>query len=89
MINKIYKILPQDIICILQDNNIIYEKYISKTIFYNYKDYINEENKQYKISIIYTYTSITNKVEGLNIDMSFMINEIKSEDGLKNRRNKK
>ena len=55
VINKIYKILPQDIICILQDNNIIYEKYISKTIFYNYKDYINEENKQYKISIIYTY----------------------------------
>ena len=33
VINKIYKILPQDIICILQDNNIIYEKYISKTIF--------------------------------------------------------
>jgi len=60
-----------------------------KLFFYNYKDHINEENKQYKISIIYTYTSITNKVEGLNIDMSFMINEIKSEDGLKNRRNKK
>ena len=33
VINKIYKILPQEIICILQDNNIIYEKYISKTIF--------------------------------------------------------
>ena len=55
VVNKIYKILPQDIICILQDNNILFEKYCSNSIFYNLKDYINEENKQYKISIIYTY----------------------------------
>ena len=86
VINKIYKILPQDIICILQDNNVIYEKYIANNIFYNYKDYTsNEENKKYKISIIYSYTSIANRVEGLNGDMSFMVNEIRSENGLKNR----
>ena len=85
VINKIYKILPQDIISILQNTNVIYEKYISNNIFYNYKDYINEENRVYKISIIYTYTSITNRVDGLNEELTFMINEIKSEDGLKNK----
>ena len=84
VINKIYKILPQDIICILQDNNIIRKHYNSKNIFYNYKDYISdEENKQFKISIIYTYTSIANTVEGLNKGMSFMVSEIRSEDQLK------
>ena len=86
VINKIYKILPQDIICILQDKNIIREKYCELKNIYNFRDYIAEEdNKKYKISIIYTYTSIANIVEGLNNDMSFMISEIKSEDGLKNR----
>ena len=49
--------------------------------FYNYKDYIN---KQYKISIIYEFTSITNTVEGLNKEISFMVSQIRSEDGLKN-----
>ena len=66
--------------------NIIKKKYYeSKNIYYNFKDYINnEENKKYKISIIYTYTSIVNVIEGLNKEMNFMIWEIKSEDGLKN-----
>ena len=82
--NKIYKILPQDIICILQEKNIIRQYYNSKTIFYNYEDYINnEEFKNYKISIIYTFTSIANAPRGLNKGMSFMVSEIRSEDGLK------
>ena len=85
VINKIYKILPQDIIFILQDNNVIKKKYIELKNIYNFKDYINEEeNKQYKISIIYTFTSITNTVEGLNKGMSFMVSQIRSEDGLRN-----
>ena len=84
VINKIYKVLPQDIISILQESNIIRQYYNENTVFYNLKDYINEEeNKKYKISIIYTYTSIANIVEGLNKGMSFMVSEIKSEDGLK------
>jgi len=84
VINKIYKILPQDIISILQENNIIRIYYNENPIFYNFRDYINEEeNKKYKISIIYTYTSIANIVEGLNKGMSFMVSEIRSEDGLK------
>ena len=84
VINKIYKILPQDIICILPESNIVMQYYIKNTIFYNIKDYINEEeNKKYKISIIYTFTSINSRVKGLNKEMSFMVSEIKSEDGLK------
>ena len=52
-------------------------------IYYNLKDYINEkENKKYKISIIYTFTSITSIVEGLNKEMSFMIPEIRNEQDL-------
>ena len=83
--NKIYKILPQDIISILPENNIIKKKYFEFKKIYNYKDYIEEEeNQRYKISIIYTYTSIVNTFEGLIKGMSFMILEIKSEDGLKN-----
>ena len=84
VINKIYKILPQDIICILPENNIIKTKYKQMKKIYNYKDYINEEEtKNYKISIIYTFTGVANVVEGLNKDMSFMVSVIRSEDGLK------
>ena len=84
VINRIYKILPQDIICILQENNKIIQAYNSNTIFYNFRDYISDdENKQYKISIIYTYTSIGSSVEGIDSAMSFMVSEIRSEDGLK------
>lgn len=82
--NKIYKILPQDIISVLPSSNIIKEKYYKNKDIYNFKDYIDkDENKKFKISIIYTYTSIANTVEGLDNDMSFMISEINSEDQLK------
>ena len=74
VVNKLYKILPQDIICILNDKNIIRKYYEKNDVFYNFKDYINnEKNKEYKISIIYTYTGIANNVEGLNKKMSFMV----------------
>ena len=84
VINKIYKILPQDIICILPENNIIKKCYKDNEIYYNFKDYINGGKiKEFKISIIYTLTGIANIVDGLNKGMSFMISEIRSEDGLK------
>ena len=93
VIAKIYKILPQDIICILSDTNIIKTKYRNENIFSNFKDYLNyiksineEENIiKYKISIIYTYTAITNMVDGLNKLMSFNVAEIRSEGGLKSK----
>ena len=70
--NKIYKILPQDIIVILPDNNIIKKKYIEMKNIICLKDYINDkENKIYKISIIYTFSGITDVIEGLNPEMSF------------------
>ena len=87
VINKIYKILPQDIICILPDTNKIKEMYKrGQNIFYNFEDYINDnelKNNKYKISIIYTFTSIANIVRGLNQDMRIMISQINSENELK------
>ena len=69
--NKIYKILPQDIIVILPDNNIIKKKYIEMKNIICLKDYINnKENKIYKISIIYTFSGINDMIEGLNYNMS-------------------
>ena len=54
IINKIYKILPQDIICILQENNIIRKYYNKNKIYYNLKDYINDkENKKYNFSLLF------------------------------------
>ena len=83
--NKIYNVLPQDIIFILPKNNIIKKKYYENKLVYNLKDYINkDDNKKFKISIIYTFTYISTKVEGLNNEMSFMISEINSENGLRN-----
>ena len=86
VISKIYKILPQDIICILPDNKIkkMYDE--GQNIFYNFEDYINDnefKNNKYKISIIYTFTSIANIVRGLNQDMRIMISQINSEKELK------
>jgi len=90
VIDKLYKILPQDIICVLPKKNRIKEKYnLSKKIF-NFNDYIKEEYRQkdeklrFKISIIYTFTSLTNVINGQNIGTRFLISEIRSEDGLKN-----
>ena len=82
--NKISNILPQDIICILPDNNIIKRAYNKNKKYYNLKEYINDyENKKYKISIIYTFNKITNIINGIKNDMSFMISEVKSEYQLK------
>ena len=83
--NKISNILPQDIICILPDNNIIKETYNENKNYYNLKDYISdEENKKYKISIIYTFNNIANSISGINNEMKIMISDIKSENELNN-----
>ena len=82
VINKISNILPQDIIVILPDNNIIKEKYCSKTVF-NLIEYINhKERKKYKISVIYTFTPISNSIKGLDTENGLMISEIKNENQL-------
>ena len=85
IIKKIYKILPQDIIDILPEDNILKIKYNKNKRIYNFKDYIsNEELKKYKISIIYTFSSIFDNVYCLNKKLSFSISDIKSEDEIIN-----
>jgi hypothetical protein len=81
VVNKVYKILAQDVIAILPKNNIIKKKYLDSEIYNSFKDYIvKDDYKKYKISIIYSFTSIS-KVEGLNLNIS----EIRSEKGFKNK----
>ena len=80
---KICNILPQDIIPTLTDNSIIKEKYFSKTIL-NLKDYLKKkESKKYKLSIIYTFSSKFNKIEGINLEMIIFFSNIKSENQFK------
>ena len=89
VINKIYKILPQDIISCLGKDDIIRKKYTESKNVFNFKDYKNEIkkeiNKEYKISIIYTFTNISNNVEGEDREMSFMISQVKSENEFENK----
>ena len=86
--NKISKMLPQDIISILPEYHIIKNKYFEEKKYYNLKEYINdEENKRYKISIIYTFNNIANIINGINHEMSFIVSEIKTENQLKNKIN--
>ena len=80
VINKIYKILPQDIIAILPSKNILREKYIKDKKIYNLAEYMKEEYKKYIISIIYTFTT---SVDDLSSGKSFMISEIRSENDFK------
>ena len=53
VIDKIYKILPQDIIALLPDDNFLKRKYYEIKDEYNFNDYlIKLRNKNRKISII-------------------------------------
>ena len=80
---KIINMLPQDIITLLPDTHIIKKYYYEEKKYYNLKEYINdEENKKYKISIIYTFNNIANIFYGVNNEMRFMVSEIKTENQL-------
>jgi len=82
---KIYKLLPQDIIINLDNKDelkILYEKHKQ---YYNLESYINKDELQQKISIIYTFSSITDIIIGIDDSSKFkMISEIKSEIQLNN-----
>ena len=83
---KLFKLLPQDIIVNLNDKNCLKKLYYDKKKYYNLKNYL-KDNLQYKISIIYTFNSIADVVN--EKDDSIMLSEIKSEILLKNDINSK
>ena len=88
---KISNLLPQDIVTNLDDTNPIKMKYFEQKRYNNLKEYINylesarKNNTQenYKISIIYTFSSSINIVEGYDKTERIMISEIRTEDKLK------
>ena len=88
--NKIYKILPQDIISIFPKDSKIRFLYDNEKIYYNLEDYLNSDIKnKYKISFIYTFNSISNIIYGIDNEIKFMVSEIKTENNLKNTINEK
>ena len=83
--NIISNILPQDIISILPENHKIAKNYYEEKQYFNLKEYITDKvKKDFKISIIYTFTNISSIINGINREMKFMVSEIKSENHLKN-----
>ena len=78
--DKIYKLIPQDIIVNLsEENNTLKKAYFSKKQYYNLEQYL-KSNPKHKISIIYTFSSINTIINGIDESSSFkMISEIKSE----------
>ena len=79
---KIYKLLPQDIIVNLDNNNKLKELYNSSKQYYNLEQYLNSK-PSHKISIIYTFNNINTLINGTDEFSSFkMISEIESENQL-------
>ena len=86
VIKKLVKLLPQDIIVNLQAEDRIKKEYFKQKKNYNIKEYINKKELMYKISIIYTFTNITDNIPVLDdYGESILISEIKSEKDLKKR----
>ncbi len=79
ILNKIYKLLPQDIIVNLDDNNELKKLYYKKKEYYNLEQYLNKK-PTYKISIIYTFNNIINDTDELST--SKMISQTESENQL-------
>ena len=83
---KISNIMPQDIIAILKEDNVIKKKYYEKK-YYNFLTYIKDLEAKiinYKISIIYTFSDIASPIIGCNKEKEIMISKIRSENQLKN-----
>ena len=80
--DKIAKLLPQDIIINLPNSNNLKISYYKNEHFYKLKDYLEKYNLgeiNYKISIIYTFSSSDIVIEDIELSSSQMISEIQSE----------
>ena len=82
---KLTKMLCLDIINCLPNNHILKKIYENEKKYNTLEKYIKDnENKDYKISIIYTFTGITENIENVNESMQLFISEIKCENEFKN-----
>ena len=78
---KVYKLLPQDIILNLDNENKLKKLYKNKK-YYRLKNYL-ESNPKQKISIIYTFNNINSNVETIEESASInLISEMKTESQL-------
>ena len=83
--SKIINLLPQDIITILPEDHNIRKLYDDKK-YTNFQEYISDEdNKSFKISIIFTFTNLSTVIVGSNNETSFMVSDIKDENQLINK----
>ena len=83
--DKISKLLPQDIIINLPDENPVKISYFNNKHFFKLTDYLEMADKNYfKISIIYTFSFSNISIEGVELYSSQMISEIQSEKNLYN-----
>ena len=83
VLNKIVKIIPQDIIVNIHEDNVLKEFYYKQAIYNTLDNYLKDDGSKYLISIIYTFSNISsniNDVEELNFNFFSLI---KSEDQLK------
>ena len=84
VIKKLLKLLPQDIIIYLDNDDPIKKEYFKNKKFYDIDEYIKKKDSKYKISIIYTFNSITDNINVIDsYGESLMISDIKSERELK------
>ena len=89
--NKMSILLPEDIIILLSEENPLKEKYYKNKKYYNFKKYMNDlisnniYSKNYKISIIYTFSNIMYGIKV--IKQGIFMPEIKTEEELMTRIN--
>ena len=88
LIKKISKLIPQDIIINLPENNETKESYFQNKKYYNLNNYYNfiknEENNKIRISIVYTFSDVSSEIDGIDEENPILISEIKKEMQLKN-----
>ena len=87
---KLSNLLPQDIITNLPEGNPLKNRYYSERRYNNFLEYVKDleiarenNNNNYKISIIYTFSNISGIIGGYDKTEKIMISEIRTEDKLK------